>query len=165
VKVAYARNYARGLLKDAQITNYPISVNKIAKLLNLSLWEYNQLPESIGALLSYKAKAIAVNPNHCDETKRFSIAHELGHYALGHCNALNPIRYDDFLAQCDLEMKYSGEQRSEASEFAAELLIPLDFVKEAMKTCTNPKKLANLFIVNEQTMWIRLSRLNLIKYL
>jgi Zn-dependent peptidase ImmA (M78 family) len=149
IKVGYARNAARGLLKDVQISEYPISVNKIAKFLNLSLWEYDQFPDSISALLRPNEKAIAVNPKHIDERKRFSIAHEIGHYVLGHCDAKKESAEDgeDFLSQQSTELKYSGEEESEANEFAAELLMPLHFV------------------VSEQAMWIRLSKLNLIKYL
>ena len=49
--------------------------------------------------------------------KRFSIAHELGHYELKH----NLIHFDNVAT---LDYYKNGNQETEANEFAAELLIP-----------------------------------------
>lgn len=49
--------------------------------------------------------------------KRFSIAHELGHYELNH----HQVHYDN---DATLDYYKNGHQETEANEFAAELLIP-----------------------------------------
>lgn len=50
--------------------------------------------------------------------KRFSIAHEIGHYLLGH---MNHFHYDN---DGTLNIYRKGSQEAEANEFASELLMP-----------------------------------------
>lgn len=58
--------------------------------------------------------------------KRFSIAHELGHYELKH----REIHYDN---EASLEYYKSGSQEAEANEFASELLLPSIRFGDAVK--------------------------------
>ena len=57
--------------------------------------------------------------------KRFSIAHELGHYELGH----GVSHFEDELS---LNYYRRGYQESEANEFASELLMPTDYFLRAI---------------------------------
>ena len=57
--------------------------------------------------------------------KRFSIAHELGHYELGH----GVTHFEDELS---LNYYRRGYQESEANEFASELLMPTDYFLRAI---------------------------------
>src|SRR3989339_160046 len=59
-------------------------ISKIAELNKLEIFEYSKLPDSISALIEYSKNIILVNPSHSEVRKRFSIAHEIGHYILGH---------------------------------------------------------------------------------
>lgn len=56
--------------------------------------------------------------------KRFSIAHELGHFVLGHGHTLQKICSDR-----DLNIWYGGGEEVQANIFAAELLMPSKFVE------------------------------------
>ena len=58
--------------------------------------------------------------------KRFSIAHELGHYELKH----REIHYDN---EASLDYYKSGSQEAEANEFASELLLPSNRFRNAVK--------------------------------
>ena len=63
---------------------------------------------------------ITVNSNLTYEPrKRFTIAHELGHYILGHNR--KEVAHDD---QVSMEYYKSGSQETEANQFASELLMP-----------------------------------------
>lgn len=70
--------------------------------------------------------------------KRFSIAHELGHYELKH----SLIHYDNVAT---LDYYKNGNQETEANEFAAELLIPgPKFSAAIMGKTFSPKLLGHL---------------------
>ncbi len=60
--------------------------------------------------------------------KRFTIAHELGHYILGHNR--KEVAHDN---QASMEFYKSGSQETEANQFASELLMPtstfIEFIK------------------------------------
>jgi len=167
IRIGYSRNAARRIINDLKIKEPPVSVNQIAKHLKLEVWEYDKLPDKISALLIYEKKRIIINPNHAVTRKRFSIAHEIGHFALGHTHDI-PEQDDsdmDFIISSHLRKQYSGEQESEASEFAAELLMPFEMLKiyyPAKKD--RPSDLAELFNVSEEAMWIRLCKQKMIKY-
>jgi Zn-dependent peptidase ImmA (M78 family)/transcriptional regulator with XRE-family HTH domain len=71
-------------------------------------------------------KAIFINKHQPSDRYRFSLAHELGHYLL-HSN----------------ELESTPEMEQEANEFASELLMPENGIKEYLKT-TNLNDYANL---------------------
>jgi len=56
--------------------------------------------------------------------RRFSIAHELGHFVLGHGHALQKV-----CSNRDLNTWYGGTEEVQANTFAAELLLPSTLVK------------------------------------
>lgn len=165
VRISFARNVARKQLIEAGITTPPISVTKIAEINKLEIFEYSKLPDSISALIEPSKKVILINPSHNEVRKRFSIAHEIGHHALGHFEDDSYEGNDaDEVQEEYLRIKHSADKETEANEFAAELLMPLRLVKNEYSKGKDPKALAKIFNVSEQAMWIRLSSLRLIKY-
>lgn len=69
---------------------------------------------------------ITINSNtRSKPRKRFSIAHELGHYELGH-------GVTHFENELSLNYYQRGYQESEANEFASELLMPTDYFMRAI---------------------------------
>jgi Zn-dependent peptidase ImmA (M78 family) len=164
-RYTYAKSVARKILKDLDINNTSVSVIDIANKLGIDIYEYDKMANSISALLDYKNKVILVNPTHSDVRKRFSIAHELGHYCLEHYD--DQRSYLKTLENNNDEIvfkEYAKDQEIEANEFAAELLMPEQFVKKYFYTTSNAKKLAEQFQVSSDAMWVRLSRLKLIDY-
>ncbi len=89
---------------------------------------------------------MAYNESDPSVRKRFSVAHEIGHLLLGH-----PGQNSSF----DLESKDLFEV--EANLFAAELLIPYDWIKKDLSGFnTNIKDLSLRYWVSEAAMGWRL---------
>ena len=58
--------------------------------------------------------------------------------------------------------QFEAVNEGEADEFAGELLAPLVLLKEAFRRNSDVEKLADLFDLSEQAMWVRLIRHRLI---
>lgn len=99
---------------------------------------------------------IGVNRNNSMARKRFTIAHELGHYCLHH-------RDGDEISYADLRSTISSPKEAEANRFASELLMPENLVKEEHNKLLFPTvgALADRFAVSRQAMKIRLIKLGL----
>jgi len=94
-----------------------------------------------------------------EHRKRFTIAHELGHLVLGHARLGKENKRRDFLSQLGID----PEER-DANLFAAEMLMPAQFVEKAFysKEIRNIKEMARLFQVSETAMENRLYSLGLL---
>lgn len=89
---------------------------------------------------------MAYNGSDSTVRKRFSVAHEIGHLLLGHPGQDNLF---------NLESKNPFE--IEANLFAAELLIPFDWIKNDLKDLNvNIKDLAFKYWVSEEAMGWRI---------
>lgn len=102
--------------------------------------------------------AIGVNQQHPDGRKRFTIAHELGHYLLAH--------YDRF--HLDLPSAEAGESplfdwrlEREANQFAADLLMPAALVQAKVAQGDTVGQLAAAFDVSPVAMGYRVTNLGL----
>jgi Zn-dependent peptidase ImmA (M78 family) len=134
----------------------PVSVEKIAEKVGFKIIPF-EFHNNLSAVLKKKQSVIGVNKNHHPLRQRFSIAHELGHYLLGHEG------HDDE-SFVDEEFDKPIPHEKEANIFAAALLMPKRSVMEdAEKNGLDIKRMARLFQVSEQAMTIRLLELNLIK--
>jgi len=100
---------------------------------------------------------IYVNRTHPKVRQRFTIAHELGHIVRGHL-----ADGDDELIENEMRFRseaWNSEER-EANAFAAELLMPERWVRDATNAgIIEPKDLATMFGVSEQAMLFRLANL------
>lgn len=100
---------------------------------------------------------IAVNSSRPLYRRRFSIAHELGHYVLGH-NSISFLEGADGMAVC---IRRDARQEREANIFAAELLMPkIMLAREAHKYTL--QELTRRYVVSMQAMEIRLKELGLV---
>lgn len=112
-----------------------------------------------GAVLRENNKyTIFVNKNlENDEQKRLTIAHELGHYFLGH------LKNDGILFSLSTDIAYDFDistfDEKEANIFAVELLMPYDQCK-SLRYYTDDE-LSNLFGVNKQAVKSRMEQLGL----
>ncbi|UYF99347.1 ImmA/IrrE family metallo-endopeptidase [Halomonas sp. GD1P12] len=89
--------------------------------------------------------------------QRFTQAHELGHVVLGHVrNGASPKRDTSFAVSSN------DQDEIDANQFAAELLMPEEYVRTAVKQEFNLNKLANLFDVSTTAMHYRLKNLRLL---
>lgn len=150
-----AVRYAQSVLKHYWDNQIPIRPeNMIKKISDLKLC-YEDLPDNISGKVAYdfniKKYVITVNENHHENRQRFTIAHELGHYALNH-GSKEDVLYRD---------GNSDPDEVEANAFAAEILMPSAIIKHLIfeQNITTVQELAYKLWVSEQAMLYRLKNL------
>ena len=166
------------ILFDENIIAPPISSERIADLYydlsfdkrNLDKYSNNGI---VWAAIDIKHKVICFNSSKMDELdnnlglKNFTIAHEVGHWALHRNEILDKLPdFDSEVIICRGENVYDERER-QANYFAANLLMPEDFVKTAFEDVSQVFyygtlcDLAEQFNVSKQAMKIRLEELHL----
>lgn len=150
--IGVARTLAHNLLKDAGITEIPVSLWKVIRYIqsknNLEVMPYNFGEKISGMLVMADENAtIGYNNEQHRHRRRFTIGHELGHLLMGHI--------------CNNDASDHHEQ--EANEFAAELLMPLALLKNDYRKTKVLKELAKQYTVSEEAMCRHLISCRLIK--
>lgn len=155
-------NIAFGIREKHKIKDVPIDVKKIAEENNIQLFQAD-LDNIQGYNLSgYIRKIpegmkIVINKNHADTRNNFTIAHELGHYFLGHLNGKDNV--------VSLRGGEKTQIELESDYFAVALLMPKELIlkhkaewykKGELPTLT---EWAELFNVGRMTMFYRLKGL------
>ncbi len=147
---------ADDLRESAGLDEAPVRLREIVNVLNLSLVEKAREPfHSEAALVPLgDGKAIELRGGGDERRRRFTIAHEIGHFVLGH---------DRVAPQRGGETNMAGRRlEREADLFAAELLMPEHLVRRAaLEEGADARRLADRFEVSEQAMGVRLRRLGL----
>ena len=160
------------ILNQFKISKAPIPIEKIALKLNLAVTPTDLGPGISGALVITDGKAsIGINPNESKVRRRFTIAHELGHYIL-HKSANNLFVEKRFFFRDEESSLGEEKKEREANDFAAALLMPADLLKIEIDSVNNSTSiendedlvshLAKLFDVSEMAMTYRLMNLNYI---
>jgi Zn-dependent peptidase ImmA (M78 family) len=166
-RVSYARvrKQASGLLADQRAA--PVDLNQILGQLGVELREMDLADDVSGILVrDGERKVVVVNAKHAPARQRFTIAHEIGHLVLHpgqevHVdNAFRINLRDGRSATAD------DVEEVEANAFAANLLMPLEWVRSAMSSPSidlnddgEVCRLADEFQVSTQAMLIRLTTL------
>lgn len=147
---------ATDLLKGSGNKHLPINVDKVAEFVGLKVEPFS-FPDEVSGLLKAELGIVGVNSNHHPNRQRFTIAHEIGHYVLGH----EIIKDKDLIDDTNTDSSSTNEQ--EANFFASALLMPASLIKENVKENIDIPKIASLFKVSEQAITIRILGLGLIK--
>jgi Zn-dependent peptidase ImmA (M78 family) len=150
--IGTARKLARKLIKDAGIIGAPVSLQKILDYLkegrNLAVMSADFGEKISGMLIVEKDKAtIGFNSGENWYRRRFSIGHEIGHLLFCHPNDL-------FTA--------SEKKECEANQFAAELLMPLGFLKKDFAAEKNLDVLSKKYEVSKEALCIHLMECRII---
>ncbi|MBU0625547.1 ImmA/IrrE family metallo-endopeptidase [Patescibacteria group bacterium] len=162
-----AEKTASNLLKNHGIEAPFVNVITIAEREGLKLqWfnpdsltnQYPRVPafkelREVAGFFDPETNTIHINENDPPNRQTFTIAHELGHYVLGHSDYGVLPRWQKL-----------GEKKEpvekEADAFAASLLVPIPMLKSTMSEYSLSKKdvgiLARLFAVSEEMMRYRL---------
>jgi Zn-dependent peptidase ImmA (M78 family) len=164
------RDLTTRLLSQNHIKEAPVDVEKIAATAGATISRKAVDDQLSGFLLRRPGKQppiIGVNRLQAPARQRFTVAHELAHLLL---HATTPVHVDRMLV--NLRDTHSGEGTSEeemeANLFAAELLMPANFLqRDVAKLGTafdvddelQVARLAKRYGVSKQAMTIRLSRL------
>ncbi len=132
IRRKHIRNLIGEILSEHAVEKPTVPVISIAKALGIEIQSENVADNLSGFLIrstdSGKA-VIGVNKGHSKARKRFTIAHELGHYLLHegelvHFDAERPGFRVNYRSESS-----SSEMEREANLFAAELLMPARFLE------------------------------------
>lgn len=161
-RYALATKLAEKLLLEAKINFPPVDVEKLVAHLKLELLPY-EFPDKVSAVLMKvdNITVIGVNKKDTPKRRRFSIAHEIGHFILGH-HIDFIIDYEE-VAESRYDTEHSNKiQEQEANHFASELLMPSQMLTKDFHQIRDAKAVAEKYGVSEQALWIKLMRLKLV---
>ncbi len=153
------------LIDNDMLDKVPVNVIGIAKAYGINVYTAKFDNEVSGAI-RYNSKAkkfeIIVNKNNAEVRRRFTIAHELGHYFL-HKNMLidNDIHIDTLYragVQVDMQTK---EKEREVDYFAGALLMNRMAIEKLIDNY-NIEELSEIFNVSTSAMTVRLTILGLL---
>jgi len=154
---------ANELLDKAAIAAPPVDIETLARRCGL-LVLYRRFPDSLSGLVFTHDDmgVIGINHDHPPNRQRFTLAHELGHYLLGHHHASRGYDSRIHIHSSDATPPgYDWRAERAANEFAAEILMPPRLISAAISTTDDPTKLAQQFAVSELAMGYRLVNLGL----
>jgi len=152
------RREAHRMLSAAGVTHAPVSLRDVVSYLNLSLVERRREPfGSEAALVPVgDGHAIELRGRSGERRRRFTIAHEIGHFLLHPQHTVSERGGPTNQA--------SARREHEADEFAAELLMPDHLVRQAvLEDGADARRLADRFDVSTQAMSRRLRHLGLVE--
>jgi Zn-dependent peptidase ImmA (M78 family) len=153
----YIEEIAKQALKKSAYQELPVLVEQVAKSVGLEVIAF-PFHQKISGVLKKEQGIIAINKNHSPVRQRFTAAHELGHFLLGH--GMEDVTDD---REVDESFEKPDLKEREANLLASALLMPADRVKEAIKKeGQDIDKLASIFGVSKQAMTIRLLALKLV---
>lgn len=156
------------LLDKYKIDSPPIDVLAILQSEGIGTF-YEELDDDWSGFCvnNQQGSKVVINKKHHSNRQRFTAAHELGHLIL-HCGHDNEehVFVDKTVAYNRNKASSSGEIKKEieANQFAAELLMPKDFIINELEDTDSlsSKDIANLatkYSVSERAMSIRVEHL------
>jgi Zn-dependent peptidase ImmA (M78 family) len=158
----------RELIEKFRIRKPPVPVERIVKKLGLSLVALPAGDEISGAIIRKgDSVVIAVNPLHHVHRRRFTIAHELGHYFLHEGLLEEHVDQNLRIAWRNADSsKAVNWLEIQANRFAAELLMPTDLLTRDLDSLRRIEKrtvalLATAYKVSPAAMKIRLTNLGI----
>jgi Zn-dependent peptidase ImmA (M78 family) len=138
-------NEAKKFIDELNII-IPVDLNKICKILDIEV-VVTYLNDAYGYLFVGRGKKIIfINEIIANtEKERFTIAHELGHYILGH-NMTAFCKYTEL----DYKSKnIASKKEQEADSFASELLMPSRYINEELE-CIAPKEYDKIVLLKDK---------------
>lgn len=166
-------NLTQRILEEMSIKRPAVNVERIAKERGLKVIPFELGEDVSGVLYIENGKGtIGYNPIDSEVRRRFTIAHELGHYELHRLNKEIFVDNKEFKVLFRDQRSSTGEFliEQEANAFAAALLMPRDLlIKEIAKKNIDLSdgnsdvisELATKFKVSAQAMTFRIANLNL----
>lgn len=138
----------------------PVDIVAIATDLGVNVWETKSLPDSISGKIfrdplngGSSTFSILVNANHSLPRKRFTIAHEIGHFVLHRHRLESGELIDDAMYRSGV----TAQEETEANRFAANLLMPYPLIRSLIAAgVKTPQQLATALQVSLPAIRIRL---------
>lgn len=165
-RYAFIARLAERLLEDARVSRPPVPVEALARTQGCKI-AASDLKDISGILVrSSDTVVIGVNRKHPETRRRFTIAHELGHFLL---HEGREVRFDrEFRVSLRSEASSAGAnvEEIEANFFAASILMPDRLLTRdprassiELEDAAALKDLAKGYGVSIQAMTLRLARL------
>jgi Zn-dependent peptidase ImmA (M78 family)/transcriptional regulator with XRE-family HTH domain len=156
-----AREAAEAVLSLAGAIEPPIDVLMLASDLGVRVieWDFSEAVDGLIIQLP-DGPAIGLRYDQFPQRKRFTVAHELGHYVLRH-HATFHVDYADVGGTAGDSPTYNWRHEREANDFAANLLMPADAVRRRHNKGSSVSSLSSVFDVSKQAMGFRLAALGL----
>jgi transcriptional regulator with XRE-family HTH domain len=163
VRAAGARDAAEQLLAAARLTGAPpVDVADLARRCGVRVLDFDFAGMVDGLVVQLQdGPAIGLDtgqPN--EQRRRFTLAHELGHYLLRHSVSFHLDFFDTGGSAGD-SPGYNWQHERAANEFAANLLMPAELVRREADRVRDIDELAAAFDVSRQAMAFRLAALGL----
>jgi Zn-dependent peptidase ImmA (M78 family) len=164
------RRRAREVLAECGITRAPIPVKEIAEKKGITV-RFMPLEDELSGMIFVKdtVPIIVVNSLQHPNRQRFTLAHECGHFELHMGDIGSEVHVDKklfVLARDASSSKGFDRKEIEANRFAAELLVPKDFLVAELRGRVIDVEdvflmgeLARTFDVSSQMMSIRIGEL------
>lgn len=160
------------IIEKNNISETPVNIEKICQYYDIEVEPIDAEDNLSGFFLvnDKKIKMIGYNKNHSDNRKRFTIAHEFGHFQL-HLQSDQKFFIDNNSKFFRNEKSSSGElkQEREANAFAAALLMPVPLLERELEKINDNEDidsivifLSSRFLVSEESMRYRLINLGVI---
>lgn len=161
--IAFARQVARKLSAEAGVEP-PVELEELLAWRGIELKLEDDWPAQLCARYYPDEQRVCVNRAHVRARQRFSIAHELGHAALGHEYMDTDHLVTTIFGGEDESYEVEGDLEKEANAFATELLMPAAWVKTRSQGLTT-NELATLIArgceVSSAAAWYRVIELKL----
>jgi Zn-dependent peptidase ImmA (M78 family) len=125
------RELVETLLRDARVTEAPVPVWEIARAKGARI-AVDSLEGDLSGFLfrDPNQKVIGVNTHHASVRQNFTVAHELGHLLLHDQDQLHVDRaFPTVRLRDDTSSQGVDDAEKEANLFAAELLMPHEFLR------------------------------------
>lgn len=157
-KVSANRSHSASIFKMIGFSQAPVDIEKAATALGFSIFPCPFPEKRKGkVMIEGKVKVILVNANHPLTLQRYTIAHELGHFINAHEHF-----EDEFIEEELFFLNHSFQNEREAELFAADLLMPKDFLEiDLSHLGVDVSTLASKYQVSPKAMTIRLNTLRL----
>jgi len=166
-----ARKRALGLLREARVRRPPVPIERLAQLVNATI-RYEPFAGQLYGMVhrnSDETAVIGVNSLDAPNRQRFTIAHEIGHLLLHKDETFHVDEKSPIGLRNDKSSMATDEKEIEANQFAAELLMPRDFLDkdlgglpDGIEADEAINKLAQRYQVSVQAMTVRLTALKVL---
>jgi Zn-dependent peptidase ImmA (M78 family) len=159
IRSHFVRQMAQKVLKESRITAPPVDLLTILRVHGIQYEEMDDFPDTVDALIIERGHQVyaAVNARQHFHRRRFSLAHELGHFFLhrGNYGSEPLVTIDDPPSEEEV-IATKDPAESEADLFAGELLVPLAMLKPHARK--GIAELSQIFLVSEHVISVAISK-------
>ena len=153
------------ILINNDMFKIPVDVVKIAKLNSINVYEGN-LEKNVSGAIRYNKETenfeILVNKNDTRERKRFTIAHEIGHFFLHKEILMSDEIHIDIMYRMPNDDEEQKRREKDVDYFAGALLINKTLLTKMYNENNTITELAEMFDVSISAMTVRLDILGLL---